>query len=112
MFPDAAFPLTPALSLREREERLPCLRQSNARQLLAEWNAEFPLPEGEGQGEGERHVQTAFHSQFDWRLAALSLVHGFCFLNSCFWGVKIPGALAGDITFLILISSRPPLRRR
>ena len=59
-----AFPLTPALSLGERENRFPshkCRRfwiceavfrtTANRRRL-------FPLPKGEGQGEGKSNAQT------------------------------------------------------
>ena len=48
------FPLTPGLSLGERENRSPRFHQSRAFRLVAKRNAAFPLPEGEGQGEGER----------------------------------------------------------
>ena len=59
---DISLPLTPVLSLRERENRLPrhlktcrwicdtvTSKTTGSRDL-------FPLPEGEGQGEGERDV--------------------------------------------------------
>jgi hypothetical protein len=47
-----SFPLTPALSRREREERTPPFANSNAKALQA--LADFlPLPEGEGRGEGK-----------------------------------------------------------
>ena len=52
------FPLTPGLSLRERESQ--GLRYNNSKRL-AFWNAlptMLPLPEGEGRGEGERIVRT------------------------------------------------------
>src|SRR5207245_6598357 len=42
----AIFPLTPALSLGERENRRPRLRQSKAPRLVAARDAVFPLPEG------------------------------------------------------------------
>jgi hypothetical protein len=53
----ATFPLTPALSLGEREPRSPSPEQlwfagcANARPTI------LPLPEGEGWGEGKRDVQ-------------------------------------------------------
>jgi hypothetical protein len=50
---ERCFPLTPALSLRERENLPPRLRQSRAPGLVATRDALFPLPEGEGKGEGE-----------------------------------------------------------
>ena len=47
------FPLTPALSLRERERRIPLSadRDATALRALADF---LPLPAGEGRGEGER----------------------------------------------------------
>jgi len=49
---DRPFPLTPALSLREREQRSPRSADRNATALRA--LADFPpLPAGEGRGEGE-----------------------------------------------------------
>src|SRR6266705_2784521 len=50
---ERCFPLTPSLSLRERENHPPRFRQSRAPRLVAARDAVFPLPEGEGQGEGE-----------------------------------------------------------
>ena len=58
-----SFPLTPALSLGEREARSPSLQ--NTRDWICPTSAEqirnaefvFPLPEGEGQGEGKRDVR-------------------------------------------------------
>ncbi len=53
--------LTPALSLRERENLSPVLLRITGRRLLGrfeglrECRLLFPLPAGEGQGEGERH---------------------------------------------------------
>ncbi len=52
------FPLTPALSLGERENRQPRFRQSRAPRLLAARDAVFPLPAGEGQGEGNETPPT------------------------------------------------------
>jgi hypothetical protein len=58
------FPLTPALSPGERENRPPPLRdtrdgvcQARVRQTHA-WRLLFPLPEGEGQGEGKRRFDS------------------------------------------------------
>jgi hypothetical protein len=48
------FPLTPTLSLREREQRPPRVRQLEASGLLARRGAVLPLPKGEGRGEGEQ----------------------------------------------------------
>ena len=54
------FTLTPPLSLRERENRLPVVLRIGDRRLLKrleetrEHRLLFPLPAGEGQGEGER----------------------------------------------------------
>ena len=57
------FPLTPALSLREREERSPRPASHNATDLRALTDF-LPLPEGEGRGEGECRAlrTTALHS--------------------------------------------------
>ncbi len=49
------FPLTPALSRREREERIPLPANRNATALRALTDF-LPLPAGEGRGEGERRV--------------------------------------------------------
>src|SRR6266849_2367352 len=49
----ALLPPHPALSLGERENRTPRLRQSRAAGLVAARDAVFPLPGGEGKGEGE-----------------------------------------------------------
>ena len=55
--------LTPALSLRERENHTPSLAMNCVGEKLGERGAiqrgptPFPLPAGEGQGEGERCAQ-------------------------------------------------------
>jgi len=66
----ACFPLTPALSLGEREKWIPPVEKSergdwssagrgtSPRELL------FPLPEGEGQGEGETRVNESARFRF------------------------------------------------
>jgi len=51
---ERCFPLTPALSLGERERGSTRFRQSRAPRLVAARDALFPLPKGEGKGEGER----------------------------------------------------------
>src|SRR6266568_7369431 len=50
---ERCFPLTPALSRGERENRPPRFRQSRASRLVAARDVVSPLPAGEGQGEGE-----------------------------------------------------------
>jgi hypothetical protein len=60
-----AFTLTPALSLRERENRPPVFLDCGGLRLLgrirsrSERRLKFPLPAGEGKGEGERLEQKA-----------------------------------------------------
>jgi hypothetical protein len=68
LFENVRFPLTPALSLRERENRhsvfLVISSAGFAKRhsgISAERESLFPLPQGEGQGEGERRVQSAAH---------------------------------------------------
>ena len=51
---DVVFPLTPALSLREREVPCAALEYTNELQLADQQAAIPPLPDGEGWGEGER----------------------------------------------------------
>ncbi len=53
----ALFPLTPALSLREREPRRPPSEQSAAPRDLENRTTVPPLPQGEGRGEGEQTAQ-------------------------------------------------------
>jgi len=47
------FPLTPALSLREREPRAQCSGKSRRSSLADESTVILPLPKGEGGGEGK-----------------------------------------------------------
>jgi len=65
------FPLTPALSLRERENQAP---HRNNSKRLAFSNAlpmMLPLPEGEGRGEGERIVRMRERCDFCNRLTSI-----------------------------------------
>jgi hypothetical protein len=48
-----AFPLTPALSLRERESRRPSFTQTGRFSLFKRRDRFLPLPEGEAWGEGK-----------------------------------------------------------
>src|SRR6266478_4560938 len=48
------FPLTPALSLREREHHRRRIRQQAPLGVVPTRSLGLPLPEGEGRGEGER----------------------------------------------------------
>jgi hypothetical protein len=72
-FPVARFPLTPALSLGEREKRSLLFSEtssffyrktdngfgSRVHKIYKTIKRLFPLPQGEGQGEGKRAVQYA-----------------------------------------------------
>jgi tetratricopeptide (TPR) repeat protein len=60
--PSSNFPLTPALSLRERENRPPGLGRTDASRPGDARDALHPLPEGEGRGEGDQAVQTSVAS--------------------------------------------------
>ncbi len=53
------FPLTPALSLRERENGRQCVGESEPSGMFERWRRWLPLPEGEGRGEGERGSRLA-----------------------------------------------------
>src|SRR6185369_9536352 len=54
---NGSFPLTPALSPEEREDRSPVLSQSAAPLCSESGNRCLPLPKGEGRGEGEGEVR-------------------------------------------------------
>src|SRR5438094_6414 len=54
---EGPFPLTPALSLSERENQGPRCNNSNRLAFSNAIPAMLPLPEGEGRGEGEQIVQ-------------------------------------------------------
>src|SRR5436190_65134 len=53
----SAFPLTPALSLRERENQGPHCDNSKRLRLSNALPTMLPLPEGEGRGEGEQSAR-------------------------------------------------------
>src|SRR5438093_9092119 len=50
----ALFPLTPALCLREREDRIPSVENPTRNSLSKARPTVLPLPEAEGRGEGEQ----------------------------------------------------------
>ena len=54
---DISFPLTPALSLGEREDHRPRVQMPGAWGKLASRDAALPLPKGEGRGEGEQSAR-------------------------------------------------------
>jgi len=51
------FPLTPALSLGEREDSRPRWKRLSGPWLIPNGRKCFPLPGGEGQGEGRQRLQ-------------------------------------------------------
>ena len=55
---DTFFPLTPALSPRERENRIQSLEEFKRYRWPKERATGHPLPEGEGWGEGEESVRS------------------------------------------------------
>ena len=70
----ALFPLTPALSLREREPSGTCAELNTPAAFRPSLAAILPLPAGEGRGEGERVQQTDGASGLS---ASLPLAPGF-----------------------------------
>src|SRR5439155_9515504 len=58
------FPLTPALSLREREHDRQSIRQAEPLGAFARPSLVLPLPEGEGWDEGERVLEIADRGSF------------------------------------------------
>jgi hypothetical protein len=55
------FPLTPALSLGEREPRIPSPWTTTRLGSSQTWQMFLPLPKGEGRGEGERGQKNGVH---------------------------------------------------
>src|SRR3989442_11065356 len=58
------FPLTPALSLREREHRRQNIRKPEPLAVVGTRSLVLPLPEGEGRGEGERALEISDRGSF------------------------------------------------
>jgi hypothetical protein len=54
---DALFPLTPALSLGEREPRPPSVAHAEGLRFAVTRRSLLPLPQGEGRGEGEQAIR-------------------------------------------------------
>src|SRR6266478_6395649 len=54
---DAVFPLTPALSLEERENRRQSVGKAEITERVERCALLLPLPKGEGRGEGEHGVR-------------------------------------------------------
>jgi hypothetical protein len=54
---DVSFPLTPALSLGERENSAQRVCKAGAARDVERLAPSLPLPEGEGRGEGEADVR-------------------------------------------------------
>src|ERR1044071_2214068 len=59
----APFPLTPALSLGQRENRIPSIGKTERFNLIKTRAAHPPLPQGEGRGEGEQSSKYPHHTQ-------------------------------------------------
>src|SRR5216117_1862351 len=68
------FPLTPALSLRERENQGPRFGNSKRLGLSNALPMRPPLPEGEGRGEGERTVDIPERCDFRNRRSSRSVL--------------------------------------
>jgi len=81
-----AFPLTPALSPRERENRIQSPGETGAASNSATTGIPgsgdklFPLPKGERQGEGKRIVGTLYHRWRDGERDNVQLLEGYAFL--------------------------------
>src|SRR5882724_5589336 len=71
------FPLTPALSLRERENQGPRCNNSKRLGLSNALPMMLPLPEGEGRGEGEQGVRIRETCDFCNRLSSFGFLSEF-----------------------------------
>ena len=83
----APFPLTPALSLREREHRRQRIREPEALGIMSVRSLLLPLPEGEGRGEGERALEIADDESFAMGSGISDFFRGsdFGLRTSCAW---------------------------
>ena len=92
------FPLTPALSLGERENRCPRVGVLDGHEIVESREAWLPLPWGEGWGEGERAITAARASKKVSRALGASLDLGS-------WILDLSSA------FMPFFPDRPRLRR-
>src|SRR5712692_128361 len=74
LYSQALFPLTPALSLRERENQGRRCDNSKGVGLSNTLPMMLPLPEGEGRGEGEENLQIPESCDFCNRLSTFELL--------------------------------------
>src|ERR1019366_381199 len=77
---DVAFPLTPALSLRERENAGQRVAETGTSEIVERLPSVLPLPKGEGWGEGE---QAAPASKPLAAMNRLSILFVFICANPC-----------------------------
>jgi hypothetical protein len=94
--PDVAFPLTPALSPREREDNSATRAQTSTAEAPATPRALSPLPEGEGRGEGE--TASAISQNLAQRCAAPSRSRRIVFAPvKFFWGMALCQSVLGAL---------------
>src|SRR5438034_9606227 len=93
---EISFPLTPALSLGERENRRPLLGEGDAGGLTKPLEKVHPLPKGEGRGEGEAGAQpsaTPIHFRAVQICQAMSLV----LATAAYLAMICPASAADDL---------------